>query len=327
MAWWGATSSQEDDAERAVRSALEVVDAVASLGERLGVAGLAARSGVMTGEVAVGPGGNEKGLLLGDLVNTTSRLQSLAEPGTVFIGDVTASLVNRAIDLEPAGTHQVKGKEEPVVAWKATRVLSERGGRGRVDMLEPPFVGRASELRLLKDTLIGTGRDRTGPSRVAHRSGRHRQEQADPGVLQLRRWSGRRRLLARGSFAVVWGRSGSVGARRDDPGPGRDPGDRFARGHRRTARRVCRCLRPRRRGRLGARAAGRSAGRRRVGGRRTHRTVRGRSHLLRGHRRRRHHRAGLRRPPLGRSQPARIRRGTPRLVPQPPDHGGHDGPP
>ena len=160
MAWWGATSSQEDDAERAVRSALEVVDAVASLGERLGVAGLAARSGVMTGEVAVGPGGNEKGLLLGDLVNTTSRLQSLAQPGTVFVGDVTARLVNRAIDLEPAGTHQVKGKEEPVVAWKATRVLSERGGRGRVDMLEPPFVGRASELRLLKDTLIGTGRDR-----------------------------------------------------------------------------------------------------------------------------------------------------------------------
>ncbi len=159
MAWWGATTSQEDDAERAVRSALEVVDAVASLGERLGVPDLAARSGVMTGEVAVGPGGNERGLLLGDLVNTTSRLQSLAQPGTVFIGDVTASLVNRAIDLEPAGTHQVKGKEEPVVAWKATRVLSERGGRGRVDMLEPPFVGRASELRLLKDTLTATGRD------------------------------------------------------------------------------------------------------------------------------------------------------------------------
>ena len=160
MAWWGATSSQEDDAERAVRSALEVVDAVASLGERLEVADLAARAGVMTGEVAVGPGGNEKGLLLGDLVNTTSRLQSLARPGTVFIGDVTATLVNRSIDLEPAGTHQVKGKEESVVAWRATRVLSERGGRGRADMLEPPFVGRVSELRLLKDTLIGTGRDR-----------------------------------------------------------------------------------------------------------------------------------------------------------------------
>jgi class 3 adenylate cyclase/tetratricopeptide (TPR) repeat protein len=160
MAWWGATTSQEDDAERAVRSALEVVDAVTSLGERLGVADLAARAGVMTGEVAVGPGGNEKGLLLGDLVNTTSRIQSLAHPGSVLIGDVTASLVGRAIELEAAGTHSVKGKEQPVVAWEATRVLSERGGRGRLDVLEPPFVGRASELRLLKDTLTSTGRDR-----------------------------------------------------------------------------------------------------------------------------------------------------------------------
>ncbi len=160
MAWWGATTSQEDDAERAVRSALEVVDAVASLGERLGMPDLAARAGVMTGEVAVGPGGNEKGLLLGDLVNTTSRIQSLAQPGSVLIGDVTAGLVGRAIELEAAGTHSVKGKEQPVVAWEAIRVLSERGGRGRVDVLEPPFVGRASELRLLKDTLTATGRDR-----------------------------------------------------------------------------------------------------------------------------------------------------------------------
>ena len=160
MAWWGATTSQEDDAERAVRSALEVVDAVVSLGERLGMPDLTARAGVMTGEVAVGPGGNEKGLLLGDLVNTTSRLQSLAQPGTVLVGDVTASLVGRAIELTAAGTHRVKGKEEPVTAWEATRVVSERGGRGRVDVLEPPFVGRMSEMRLLKDTLSATGRDR-----------------------------------------------------------------------------------------------------------------------------------------------------------------------
>jgi tetratricopeptide (TPR) repeat protein len=113
----------------------------------------------MTGEAAVGPGGNEKGLLLGDLVNSTSRLQSLAEPGSVFVGDTTASLVRDAIGVQPAGSHQVKGKEEPITAWRAERVLSERGGRGRADVLEPPFVGRVSELRLLKDTLHATGRD------------------------------------------------------------------------------------------------------------------------------------------------------------------------
>jgi class 3 adenylate cyclase len=159
MAWWGATTSQEDDAERAVRSAIEVVDAVAALGEEIGVAGLAARAGVMTGEVAVGPGGNEKGLLLGDLVNSTSRLQSLAESGTVMVGDTTAKLVDRAIELESAGSHQVKGKVDPITAWRAVRVVSERGGRGRLDILEPPFVGRSSEMRLLKDTLHATGTD------------------------------------------------------------------------------------------------------------------------------------------------------------------------
>ncbi len=159
MAWWGATTAREDDAERAVRSALEVIDAVTSLGDRRGIDGLAARAGVMTGEVAVGPGGNEKGLLLGDLVNSTSRLQSLAEPGTVLVGESTAALVRRSIEVEPAGTHQVKGKEDPITAWQATRVLSELGGRGRVEMLEPPFTGRASELRLLKDALHATGRE------------------------------------------------------------------------------------------------------------------------------------------------------------------------
>jgi class 3 adenylate cyclase/tetratricopeptide (TPR) repeat protein len=160
MAWWGAETSNEDDAERAVRSALEIVDRVTVLGERHRIPDLAARAAVMTGEASVGPGGNEKGLLLGDMVNATSRLQSVAEPGTVYVGDTTASLVKTAIDLTPAGSHTVKGKDEPIVAHRATRVLSERGGAGKADVLEPPFVGRDSELRLLKDALHATGREK-----------------------------------------------------------------------------------------------------------------------------------------------------------------------
>jgi len=160
MAWWGAETSNEDDAERAVRSALEIVDRVGQLGEAHGIADLAARAGVMTGQASVGPGGNEKGLLLGDMVNATSRLQSIAEPGAVYIGDTTARLVQTAIEVTPAGTHEVKGKEEPIVAHRATRVLAERGGAGKADVLEPPFVGRDSELRLLKDSLHDTGRER-----------------------------------------------------------------------------------------------------------------------------------------------------------------------
>jgi class 3 adenylate cyclase len=159
MAWWGATASQEDDAERAVRAALEVVDRVASLGEEVGIDALAARAGVMTGEASVGPGGNERGLLLGDLVNSASRIQSIAEPGTVLVGSTTAGLVAGAIDLVAAGSHLVKGKEEPIVASRAVRTVAERGGRGRADTLEPPFVGRVSELRLLKEMLHAAGND------------------------------------------------------------------------------------------------------------------------------------------------------------------------
>src|SRR5690606_35133140 len=160
MAWWGATASQEDDAERAVRAALEIVDRVASLGERVGIADLAARAGVMTGEASVGPGGNQKGLLLGDLVNSASRVQSIARPGTVLVGSVTADLVAGSIDLTEGGTHTVKGRGEPIVVFEALRTAAERGGRGRADGLEPPFVGRTSELRLLKDMLHATTEDR-----------------------------------------------------------------------------------------------------------------------------------------------------------------------
>lgn len=160
MAWWGAETSNEDDAERAVRSALEIVDRVSVLGEKHGIDELAARAGVMTGEASVGPGGNEKGLLLGDMVNATSRLQAIAEPGTVYVGERTATLVRTAIEVSPAGTHAVKGKEEPVTAFRAGRLLAERGGAGKADVLEPPFVARDSELRLLKDSLHATGRER-----------------------------------------------------------------------------------------------------------------------------------------------------------------------
>jgi class 3 adenylate cyclase len=158
MAWWGATASQEDDAERAVRAALEIVDRVGSLGEHVGL-NLTARAGVMTGEASVGPGGNEKGLLLGDLVNSASRIQSVAAPGTVLTGPITADLVRESIEMVDAGIHTVKGKEEPISAYRAIRTLAERGGRGRADAIEPPFVGRNSELRLIKDLFHATGND------------------------------------------------------------------------------------------------------------------------------------------------------------------------
>ena len=159
MAWWGAVEASEDDAERAVRAALDLVDMVTNLGAEIGVPDLALRAGVLTGETSVGPGGNEQGLIVGDLVNTASRLQSIAAGGTVVVGESTANLVASAIELQPLGSQVLKGKEIPVKAFRAIRVVAQRGGRGRTEGLEPPFTGRHDELRLLKDQLHATTRE------------------------------------------------------------------------------------------------------------------------------------------------------------------------
>jgi class 3 adenylate cyclase/tetratricopeptide (TPR) repeat protein len=158
-AFWGAKTAQEDDAERAVRAALELVDAVEALGEELGIPELAVRAGVLSGETAVGAGGNETGMVVGDIVNTASRLQSAAQPGTVYVGDTTKQLTEAAVRYQPVGEQDMKGKSVPVMAWRAHSVVGERGGRNRWGVLEPPFVARTDELRMLKDQLHGTTRD------------------------------------------------------------------------------------------------------------------------------------------------------------------------
>src|SRR6202030_4063133 len=80
MAVWGTPVAREDDAERAVRAALEVVDAVTQLGSDTGAPELRARAGVLTGEATVNLGAIGQGMVAGDLVNTASRIQSAAEP-------------------------------------------------------------------------------------------------------------------------------------------------------------------------------------------------------------------------------------------------------
>jgi len=154
MAVWGAPTAHEDDAERAVRAGLELVDAVRTLGPSI-----QARAGVLTGEAAVTIGATGQGMVAGDLVNTASRLQSVAEPGTVLVGEATQRAASRAIEFEAAGDQALKGKVAPVPAWRALRVVGERGGRRRSDALEAPFVGRDDELRLLKDLFHATGRE------------------------------------------------------------------------------------------------------------------------------------------------------------------------
>ncbi|HEY2542790.1 MAG TPA: adenylate/guanylate cyclase domain-containing protein [Gaiellaceae bacterium] len=146
MAVWGAPTAREDDSERAVRAALDLVEAVAALDD-----GLRARAGVLTGEAAVTLGATGQGLVAGDLVNTASRVQSAAEPGTVLVGESTRRASEAAVVYEDAGAFELKGKSEQVPLWRALRVAAGVGGRRRSEGLEPPFVGRDRELRLVKE--------------------------------------------------------------------------------------------------------------------------------------------------------------------------------
>ena len=98
MAVWGAPVAQEDDAERAVRAALDLVAAVHVLDPAL-----QARAGVLTGEAAVTLGAEGQGMVAGDVVNTASRIQSVAAPGSVLVGEATKRVSEAAIAYAPAG--------------------------------------------------------------------------------------------------------------------------------------------------------------------------------------------------------------------------------
>jgi class 3 adenylate cyclase/tetratricopeptide (TPR) repeat protein len=155
MAMWGAPVAREDDPERAVRAALDLVAAVPDLDRAL-----EARAGVLTGEAAVTVGAEGQGMVAGDLVNTASRVQSEAEPGTVLVGESTKRAAEAAIVFEDAGERALKGKTAPLGLWKALRVIAMRGGAARSTALEPPFVGRDRELRLVKELFHASSENR-----------------------------------------------------------------------------------------------------------------------------------------------------------------------
>ncbi len=205
MAVWGAPTAREDDAERSVRAALDLVEAVRSLGP-----GIQARAGVLTGEAAVTIGATNQGMVAGDLVNTAARLQSAAQPGTVLVGESTMRAARAAIAFEPIGEQTLKGKVAPVPAHRALRVVAQRGGEGRSDLPEPPFVGRGEELRLLKDLIATTGRDRrtrlvsiTGPGGIGKSRLAWELEKYIDGISETIYWH-RGRSPAYGDGITFW---------------------------------------------------------------------------------------------------------------------------
>jgi class 3 adenylate cyclase/tetratricopeptide (TPR) repeat protein len=156
MAVWGTPVAQEDDAERAVRAALDLVAAVTALGEEVGAPELRARAGVLTGEAVANLAAVGEAMVAGDLVNTAARIQAAAEPGSVLVGETTRRASERAVAFEAVGAHALKGKEEPVTLHRAVRVTAARGGALRSEGLEAPFVGRERELRLVKELFHGS---------------------------------------------------------------------------------------------------------------------------------------------------------------------------
>jgi class 3 adenylate cyclase/tetratricopeptide (TPR) repeat protein len=161
MAVWGTPSATESDAERAVRAALDLVDTVRQLGAERQVDTLAARAGVVTGEVAVTIGAVNEGMVAGDAVNTAARVQAAAGSGQVLVDSATQRLASNAIGFEDAHRHTLKGKTEPEQLWRATRVISGVGWTQRVDGLEAPLTGRDAEMRTIRELFHAAAERRT----------------------------------------------------------------------------------------------------------------------------------------------------------------------
>ncbi len=210
MAVWGTPVATEDDAERAVRAALDLVAAVTSLGDEVGAPELRARAGVLTGEAAVTVGASAEGMVAGDLVNTASRVQSVAEPGTVFVGEATRRATEQTIVFADAGSFELKGKEGQTPLWRAVRVVSGARGTLKSTGLEAPFVGRDGELRRIKDLFHTSADERRahlvsvtgiagiGKSRLAWEFYKY-----FDGLPQLTYWH-RGRCLAYGEGVAYW---------------------------------------------------------------------------------------------------------------------------
>jgi predicted ATPase/class 3 adenylate cyclase len=153
LAYFGWPQAHEDDAERAVRAGLELVDAVGRL-EPDAKTRLRARIGIATGEVVVGDlvgeGAARDEAVVGETPNLAARLQESAQPGMVVISQATRHLVGGLFELTPLGPRRLKGFAEPLAAW---RVEGESRAEGRFEALHgehlTPLVGREHELGIL----------------------------------------------------------------------------------------------------------------------------------------------------------------------------------
>ena len=160
MVVFGVPRLHDDDAERAVRAALAMRDAIGDLNRELRVE-LAARVGVNTGEAVAGGSEERQFLVTGDAVNVAARLQQGADPGEVVVGSLTESLTRSAIDYEPRDPVTAKGKVEPIRAFRALRPRSAVPEQARgLPAMRAQLVGRQRELRMLLESFERVRDDR-----------------------------------------------------------------------------------------------------------------------------------------------------------------------
>jgi class 3 adenylate cyclase len=154
MAVFGAPVVHEDDAERAVRAGLRILEAIAELNEADPELELQVRVGINTGEAVVALGARPEqgeGIVTGDVVNTAARIQAAAPVAGVAVGEQTFRATSRVFEYEPLAPVSVKGKAEPLSLWRATAARA-RFGTDITRQYRTPLVGRELE----KPLLIGT---------------------------------------------------------------------------------------------------------------------------------------------------------------------------
>ena len=151
MAYFGYPQAHDNDAERAARAGLAILDAISDLNQQPAHAKLSARIGIDSGLVVIGKGAGQDADVFGDAPNIAARVEAAAEPGTVAITDATQRLVSGLFVVEDLGAQTLKGIERPLRLY---RVIRPSGMRGRFEAAAAaggltPFVGREDELRSL----------------------------------------------------------------------------------------------------------------------------------------------------------------------------------
>src|SRR5438477_4005146 len=178
LAFFGAPTTREDDAERAVRCALRVVSEMEEYAREVrrgwGAEGFGVRVGLATGAVVVGEvgaGSRIEYAAFGDTVNVAARLQSAAEPGSVLVDDTTHRAVEGLFEWGPPQELDLKGKSQPVPAWPAVGVAASGRTQRGLPGVETRLVGRSRELGLGREALEALRAGRGGVLVVAGDAG------------------------------------------------------------------------------------------------------------------------------------------------------------